>query len=57
MKLFGREKRSGAILNNPAIPLSMAGFLTWAFGGAPTAAGESVTPESALQALARSPSR
>ena len=27
----------------------MAGFLSWAFGGAPTASGESVTPESSLQ--------
>lgn len=36
-------------LNNPAVPLSAAGFLAWAFGGQPTAAGELVTAASALQ--------
>lgn len=36
-------------LNNPAVPLSAAGFLSWAFGGQPTAAGELVTAASALR--------
>jgi HK97 family phage portal protein len=43
----GLAKRDS--LNNPAVPLSAAGFFAWAFGGEPTAAGELVTAESAFK--------
>lgn len=36
-------------LNNPAVPLSAAGFFAWAFGGEPTSAGELVTAQSAFK--------
>lgn len=42
------EKR-GNPLNNPAVPLSMAGFLAWAFGGEPTASGELINVQSSMQ--------
>jgi HK97 family phage portal protein len=58
VKKFGAELRSPDIttlelrsdpLNNPAVPLSTAGFLSWAMSGEPTAAGEQVTIHTALQ--------
>jgi HK97 family phage portal protein len=45
--LRGLSRRDG--LNNPAVPLSAAGFFAWAFGGEPTSAGELVTAESAFK--------
>jgi HK97 family phage portal protein len=42
------EKR-GDPLNNPSIPLSAAGFLSWAFSGEPTASGEQVNVHTAMQ--------
>ncbi|MGC2656931.1 MAG: phage portal protein [Bryobacteraceae bacterium] len=44
-----RELRSSDPLNNPAIPLSSAGFLAWLANGEPTAAGEIVNETTALQ--------
>ena len=44
-----RELRSSDPLNNPAIPLSAAGFLAWLANGEPTAAGEIVNEQTALQ--------
>lgn len=48
LEKFSLQRRSNP-LNNPAVPLSMAGFLAWAFGGEPTASGETVNVQSALQ--------
>jgi HK97 family phage portal protein len=48
--LIGLELR-GDPLNNPAVPLSAAGFLTWATSGEPTASGEQVTLSTALQQI------
>ncbi|WP_213805750.1 phage portal protein [Granulicella sp. dw_53] len=42
---------SGDPLNNPAIPLSTAGFLSWAFSGEPTAAGEQINVHTSLQQM------
>ena len=36
-------------LNNPAVPLSAAGWISWIFGGEPTASGEIVNELTALQ--------
>jgi HK97 family phage portal protein len=46
--LTSLELRSSS-LNNPSVPLSAAGFLAWATGSEPTASGEQVTVNTALQ--------
>ena len=45
----GVAELRGDPLNNPVIPLSAAGFLTWLMGGEPTAAGEVINETTALQ--------
>lgn len=45
------ESRSGGSLNNPSVPLSAAGFLSWLMGGEPTASGEQITVNTALQQI------
>lgn len=45
------ELRNVSSLNNPSVPLSAAGFLAWATGGEPTASGEQVTLNTALQQM------
>jgi HK97 family phage portal protein len=47
--LTSLELRSA--LDNPAVPLSAAGFLAWATGAEPTASGEQVTLHTALQQI------
>lgn len=52
MRKFANQRRALTTrdsLNNPAVPLTAAGFFAWAFGGEPTAAGELVTIESAFK--------
>jgi HK97 family phage portal protein len=41
----------GNSLNNPSVPLSAAGFLAWAASAEPTASGEQVTLNTALQQI------
>jgi HK97 family phage portal protein len=47
---FVTEMRGGNSLNNPAVPLNAAGFLAW-MGGEPTASGEQVNLNTALQQI------
>jgi HK97 family phage portal protein len=41
----------GGGLNNPSVPLSAAGFLSWALGSEPTASGEQITVHTAMQQI------
>lgn len=50
-ELTSLELRNVNSLNNPSVPLSAAGFLAWATGSEPTASGEQVTINTALQQM------
>ena len=45
------ELRGAGSLNNPSVPLTAAGFLAWATASEPTASGEQVTLNTALQQI------
>jgi HK97 family phage portal protein len=47
---FVKELRADP-LNNPAVPLSAAGWISWIFGGEPTASGEVINELTALQEI------